>query len=247
MAKKFKDYYDRDWAELLAYKIKQTRDQFDSLGFVSRVVGVVKDKEFLDRQDAIVEVFEEVLGKNYQKNVQLFTTILGPKLQKPEGMFTKGFWLWPIGRYIEKHGLENVDVSIDFIYELTQRFTGEFAIRPILEEFPQKTLRMLLNWSKDNSEHVRRLASEGMRMRLPWASRSQIFVDYFDDSIKILDNLKSDEFRFVQKSVANNLNDLSKTHPELVVETTSRWLREDQSKETQWIVKHALRSINKKK
>ncbi|NJS41813.1 hypothetical protein HC766_05835 [Candidatus Gracilibacteria bacterium] len=97
MAKKFKDYYDRDWAELLAYKIKQARDQFDSLGFVSRVVGVVKDKEFLDRQDAIVEVFEEVLGKNYQKTFSFLQLYLAPNCRNLRVCLQKGFGYGQLG------------------------------------------------------------------------------------------------------------------------------------------------------
>ncbi len=247
MAKKFKDYYDREWAELLSSKIIKVNPKFDSKGFISEVEKAVDGKEFLARQDVIVDVFVNVLGTDYQKNIKLFTEILGDKLEKPEGMFTEGYWLWPIGRYVERFGAEYEELSMKFIYELTQRFTGEFAIRPILEKSPKKTLSTLLKWSKDSSVHVRRLSSEGIRMRLPWAPKSAVFLDYFDDAIKILDNLKSDEYKFVQKSVGNTMNDLSKSHPDMVIKTTDRWLNESDSKETAWIVKHSLRSINKKK
>jgi len=247
MAKKIKDYYNEEWAVLFSKKIREVESDFDQKAFVDEVTAAVKGKEFSDRIDAIVVVLVKFLDDDYLANLELFRQILGPKLDKAEGMFSVGYWLWPVGRYVEKFGAEYEDESLEFIYELTQRFTGEFAIRPLLETNPKKVLKTMLKWSKDDSVHVRRLSSEGMRMRLPWAPKSEVFADYFDDAIKVLDNLKSDEYKFVQKSVGNTLNDLSKTNPEQVIETTDRWLKESKAKETEWIVKHALRTINKKK
>jgi len=132
MAKKFKDYYDLDCATLVAGKLRSVYPKFNSSGFIAKLNDELAEKEFLQRQDAFVDAFEEYLPEDYQKVIAVFEQILGPELETTAGMFTTGWWLWPVGRYVERHGIKNFQASIDFIYELTKRFTGEFAIRPVL-------------------------------------------------------------------------------------------------------------------
>jgi hypothetical protein len=117
--------------------------------------------------DIFVTAFESFLSNNYENNIKLFENILGPELQTETGMFTEGWWLWPIGRYVEKHGIENVIISLAFIEELTKRFTGEYAIRPLLAIKTKETMKTILKWSKDQNVHIRRLASESVRIALP--------------------------------------------------------------------------------
>lgn len=134
---------------------------------------------------------------------------------------------------------------MEFIYELTKRFTGEFAVRPLIDKYPKEALKIILKWSKDKNVHVRRLASEGVRIRLPWAKKSLVALQEFRTYKKILTNLKSDPEKFVQKSVGNNLNDLMKEDPAKAMEIISGWRKNDPSKETLWIIKHGLRSQRK--
>jgi 3-methyladenine DNA glycosylase AlkC len=215
MAKKFKDYYDKETAELIAKKLQMILPDFDIQAFVLFVDTEVVNKEFLARQDVFVAAFEKYLGDNYAQNIGYLNKILGKELNTENGMFINGYWLWPIGRYVEKHGTENFDVSMQFIYELTKRFTGEFAIRPLIQAFPKRAVEIIFDWSTDNNVHVRRLASESMRISLPWAKKSLVCIEEFVIYKKILSNLKSDTSKFVQKSVGNNLNDLYKLYPEM--------------------------------
>jgi len=247
MAKKFKDYYGDETARLIATKISNVFIEFDSKSFLSYVNKNILDKEFLQRQDVFSDAFEKFLGDNYQKNVSIFTKILGPELATETGMFTHGYWLWPIGRYIERNGTKDFTVSSDFIHKLTKRFTGEFAIRPLLIQFPKKTMKTMLAWSKDENVHVRRLASEGVRISLPWSKKSTVCLDEFTTYSEILSNLKTDSSRFVQKSVGNNLNDLYKNYPEKALEIINDWQKENPSRETLWIIKHGMRSHTTKK
>ncbi len=101
----------------------------------------------------------------------------------------------------------------------------------------------MLKWSTDESVHVRRLSSEGMRINLPWARKSTVCIDEFATYKRILSNLKSDPSKFVQKSVGNNLNDLYKNYPEKANEIINAWRRKNISKTTEWIIKHGLRSL----
>ncbi len=153
-----------------------------------------------------------------------------------------------MGRYVEKHALEDVEGSLAFIYQLTKRFTGEFAIRPLLAADPKKIMAVLWEWPKDESVHVRRLASECLRIRLPWASRLYVALEEFESYQAILTNLNRDPSKFVQKSVGNNLNDLMKEKPELARKIISSWLSDnpDPDKTTLWIINHGLRSARKK-
>ena len=130
-------------------------------------------------------------------------------------------------------------------YELTQRFSAEFSIRPYLEKHREATLTRLEEWTHDESPHVRRLVSEGTRPRLPWASRLRDFQKDPRPVLKLLELLKDDPDLYVRRSVANNLNDIGKDHPSLLVETARRWLV-DATEERRWLVNHALRSAVKR-
>ena len=130
-------------------------------------------------------------------------------------------------------------------YELTKRFSAESSIRPFLVKYPEDTYARLREWASDGNVHVRRLVSEGIRPRLPWAPRLRAFQEDPHPVIALLELLKDDPERYVQRSVANNLNDIGKDHADLAVETCRRWLI-GASPAREWIVRHALRSLVKK-
>ena len=244
---KVKDYYNKDCAKLLSNKIRILLPEFNEKDFIKYIDKNVSDKEFLERMDVFVTAFEQYLGDNYENNIKLFQNILGPELQTETGMFTEGWWLWPIGRYVEKHGVKNCKISLAFIKELTKRFTGEYAIRPLLANKTKETMKMMLKWSGDENVHVRRLASEGVRIALPWSKKLYEAVEDFDNYKMLLTNLKNDKSKFVQKSVGNNLNDLYKEFPEKANEIIKEWNKGNPTKETIWIINHGLRNSKKKK
>ena len=246
MAKKFKDYYDSECAALLAEKISQVSDHFPANDFISYIGQKIQGKEFSERQEIFANAFEKFIDGNFEDKIHIFFKILGPELEKSEGMFTKGWWLWPVGKYIELYGLRNPELSLDFIYELTKRFTGEFAIRPLISANPRKTLQNIEKWSTDTNVHVRRLSSECLRIRLPWSKKSDSAINEFAIFKQILTNLKDDKEKFVQKSVGNNLNDLMKENSELANQIISEWEKNSPGKETLWIIKHGKRSLTKK-
>ncbi|TVQ27960.1 MAG: DNA alkylation repair protein [Spirochaetaceae bacterium] len=209
--------------------------------------GSAEGPTFSARQDIFASALEEHLPRHYPDAVSLLERILGPPLPGPEGMFTYGWWLWPVGRYIERNALADREVSLGFIYKLTQRFTGEFAVRPLLRDAPEDTLSVLDTWAQDPDVHVRRLASEGMRINLPWAQKLTVALDYFDSYRTVLDRLKSAPEKFVQKSVGNNLNDLMKNDAEKAWAIIEAWRAESPSVETEWIIRHGTRSLRKRK
>lgn len=242
MGTPFKDHYDTTCAMMLAEKLEHVRPTFDKTLFVHSVHTQIEHAGFFERQDVFADALEATLGDNYTKNLRTLGRILGPKLQTSTGMFTHGWWLWPVSRYVERHAVKDREASFAFIYELTQRFTGEFAIRPLLEAHPEETFRVMLEWSKDTSVHVRRLASEGIRTRLPWARKSRVALEHFDAYRTILTSLHADTERFVQKSVGNNLNDLMKEEPEKALTIIQAWCTDPVAPETKWIIRHGLRN-----
>jgi 3-methyladenine DNA glycosylase AlkC len=130
-------------------------------------------------------------------------------------------------------------------HELTQRFSAEFSIRAFLDRYPERTMAVLTAWTADPDAHVRRLASEGTRLRLPWGRRVAWLDAHPDLIVALLERLKDDPSSMVRRSVANNLNDIGKAHPELLVRTGEAWLA-GAGPERRQLVEHALRSAVKR-
>lgn len=148
--------------------------------------------------------------------------------------------------FIEAYGQDenNLDLSIRALKRNTENWSSELAVRPFIVKYEERMLEEMYAWSKDKNEHIRRLASEGCRPQLPWG---QVLVKYKKDPtpiLPILEQLKADSSPYVRKSVANNLNDISKTHPDLVIKIAKDWYGKEAG--TDWIVKHGCRTLLKK-
>ncbi|MDR2521049.1 MAG: DNA alkylation repair protein [Spirochaetaceae bacterium] len=242
---KFKDHYDEACARLLAEKFAAVYAPVERRRFVGLIAGRVADKELFERLDVFARALEACLPDDCAETIALFEQILGPPLKGERGMYTEGWWLWPLSRYVERHGSACVARSLQFIRQLTMRFSGEFAIRPILAHDPRAGVSAMVRWSRDPNVHVRRLASEGMRIRLPWAKKQYTALENFADYKTILGNLKADDSRFVQKSVGNNLNDLFKEAPEKAAEIIREWQAEPLPPATLWILRHGTRTVRR--
>ena len=242
--KKLKYWFDKDLAELLANKITIHKSDFNSETFIRDIENGVTDLELKDRVALISDELHKNLGANYQKNIAILTKILGPENEKETGMFTNYYWVMPIAKYIEKNGIDHFEISMTAIQEITKRNTGEYTIRPFIEKYQSETLQVLLEWSQNTNKHVRRLSSEGIRPRLPWAFKLQAFIEDPTPILPILENLKDDTSKYVQKSVANCINDILKDNLEIGKNLIEQWIK-NPSKERKWIIKHALRNLLK--
>jgi len=120
--------------------------------------------------------------------------------------------------------MEHPEPSLDFIYELTQRMTGEFAIRPLLERYPHLVWPRLVRWCTDRSFHVRRLVSEALRPDHPWQGKLRPLMEDPTPIIRILSLLKDDPSGYVRLSVAATLSDLAGSHPQLLLDTLGQWM-----------------------
>ena len=237
MATKVKDYYDVPYLEELAAKISAVTSEFTEKIFFELSKRTIESLEFNQRQELIAKALYEAFTVDYKQVLIIFTKLLGKELRGNSGAFTEGWWLWPFGKYVEMYGDEYFEESIDFSKELTKRFTSEYCMRPLIKKYPEKSLEILRGWSKDEHE------SECLRIRLPWAKKLFTALEYFDEYFEILSNLKDDKDKYIQKSVANNLNDLYKEDADKFYFIIDAWKKESPSKECEWIIKHGSRNV----
>lgn len=240
-----KEYFGVNLAKHLAVKLVDVYPTFDTNSFIRSVDKEYRNKELKDRVKLISDSLYLYLPNDYIQVSKIFKSIMGPENPNETGMFTEYYWLMPIAKYVEDRGLDNFDTSMELIYEITKRNTGEYAIRPYINAYPELTVRRMQKWSKDKNFHVRRLSSEGLRPKLPWATKLNLFIDDPTPVFKILTTLKADPIRFVQKSVANHLTDYLKLNKQATLSLIQEWRScTKESAHTQWIIKHATKKIS---
>jgi 3-methyladenine DNA glycosylase AlkC len=245
--KQLKLWFDKELAKMLANKIQPIHPDFNKRQFVQKVKKGVTPLELKDRVELLCDFLQQYISKDFESSWNILEQILGEENEKETGMFTEGYWNMPIAKFVEKYGLEDFTISMKAIEEITKRNTGEYTIRPFIKKYPNWTMKKMLQWSKNKNKHVRRLASEGCRPKLPWATKLQIFIDDPSPILPILENLKDDPSKYVQKSVANNLNDILKDNFSIGIEVLKRWANQNPSSQRKWIIKHALRNQLKQK
>jgi len=243
--KKLKLWFDAELASLLADKIVLVYPSFQKDLFVAAVADGTPELELKDRVELMADLLQEHLSGDFEQDLILLNGILGPENEKETGMFSEYYWIMPIAKYVEKYGLDHFAPSMNMIEEITKRNTGEYTIRPFIEKYQETTIAVMLAWAKSPNKHVRRLASEGGRPRLPWAKKLDAFIDDPTPLLPILDQLKDDPSKYVQKSVANCLNDILKDNYHIAREVISSWLTQPIGKQRSWIIRHALRNLKK--
>ncbi|MFD3453844.1 DNA alkylation repair protein [Streptomyces sp. NPDC058691] len=168
-------------------------------------------------------------------------------LKDPE--FT-GWMIWPVTEAVVSRALEATESdafesSLELLADLTPRLTAEFAIRRVLVADLERALKIVERWVHHPDEHVRRLATEGTRPRLPWAIRVPGILARPRATLPILDALYRDPSEYVRRSVANHVNDISHADPDLAVDVVTRWAAAPDD-HTPRLIRHALRTAVKK-
>ena len=240
-----KDYIDGRLVAQLAERITVVHPQFASAAFVAAASGELQNRELKARFDWIADQLRERLPADYPTALTILAGILDNQDSRFTPLDMPDFRLMPIPTFVERHGLDHPDVSLDAIHIITRHATCEGAIRPFIRHHPTTTLARLRQWAHDEDEHVRRLVSEGTRPRLPWWSPLRDFIADPAPVLTLLECLKDDPSLYVRRSVANNFNDISKDHPQLVLERMTAW-SEGASKERKWLINHALRTLVKR-
>jgi 3-methyladenine DNA glycosylase AlkC len=244
MADKLKHYFDEKLIRAIAKDLQRARPAFDVRAFVAECVSGLGRLELVARAAHIAEVMHRHLPEPYPRALAVLMKSLGPELEHADSFGMAPFRYLPYTQFVARYGLDHLEPSLRAQYELTKRFSAEGSIRAFLIKHPDATYARLLEWSKDPNVHVRRLVSEGTRPRLPWAQRLPAFQRDPRPVLRLLELLKDDPERYVQRSVANNLNDISKDHPDVAVAVCRRWSKGAPPGRL-WIVSHALRSLIK--
>jgi len=237
MAELLKDVYTEAYVKELAGRLQEAHSGFDSSAFIQKVKGGDwPSMELKARMKRITEGIHEHVPLPYSNILDILIDI-APYCGSLAGLF--------LPDYVSRYGLdEDWNTSMEALARLTPFASAEFAVRPFILRDEERMMDQMLHWSNHESEHLRRLASEGCRPRLPWGQALKNFQANPAPILPILENLKDDPSEYVRRSVANNLNDISKDHPALVLEIAQRWLRQKLSRKR--LVKHGLRTLLKK-
>ncbi len=245
MPESLKTFFDRSVVERIASMLRTSHPAFPEQRFLAEATDGLEAHELMGRARHIMKAMHRALPADFERAAAILVRSLGPEVEGAELQGMGVFIYLPYSMYVAEHGLGHFEASMSAQYELTKRFTAEFSIRPFLERYPRETLERLHQWAGDPNVHVRRLVSEGTRPRLPWAPRLRAFQEDPRPVLALLERLKDDSKLYVRRSVANNLNDIGKDHPEILVDTCARW-KEGASPERLWIIRHALRSAVKR-
>ncbi len=245
MAQTLKSRFGPSVVADIAAMLSSSCSAFDAEVFSADALSGFEALELMARADHLADAMNRHLPADFTVAGEVVLKSLGPILTGTSEHGMAPFLYLPHVLFVAKFGLEHFDLSMRLQHALTQRFTAEFSIRAFIEQDQARTLRQLAHWARDPSEHVRRLVSEGTRPRLPWASRLRAFQRDPGPVLELLELLKDDPSLYVRRSVANNLNDIGKDHPDRLIETSGKWLV-DASAQRRWIVEHALRSAIKR-
>jgi 3-methyladenine DNA glycosylase AlkC len=243
VAEALKKQFGEAVVDRLAHEIHGSYAQFRVKQFVHDALEGFEQLELLDRARHLARVLQRHLPAEYPAALDVLLATL-PAAKSPLSGMASFFYL-PHTEFVRQFGLAHFDESMRAAHALTQHFTAEWALRPFLEQHAQRTIAVLDGWTTDTSEHVRRLVSESTRPRLPWAPYLRNFQQDPSPVLALLEKLRDDESLYVRRSVANNLNDIGKDNPRLLLETATRWLK-NASEERRWIVTHALRTAVKR-
>jgi len=242
MPETLKSLYDEPFMDRLANSLIAINIEIDKENFISSIF--FSDWQYLelkDRMKHISFVVNQHLFSSYYKKVNQLIQLTDELSNSKSN--SDGFLCGFIPQIIESNGLNYFDESAKAFEKITPFTTCEFAVRPFIEKYKEKMFGVIQNWSNSPNHHVRRLASEGCRPLLPWGNVLQGLKKDPTPIFPILENLKNDSSEYVRRSVANNLNDISKSQPNLVINLLTKWKNEPE--ETQSLLKHACRTLLK--
>ena len=231
-----KNWFNAAFYRRTAAQLAALHPRFDTDLFLAHALDDLASRELMARVNRTADAFNLALALPLAEQLVV--------LRAHAAQIGHGFaGIWPCS-HVARHGLAQPDLALPALRDLTRHGSAEFAIRPFLVRDLTGTLAILHDWAASDDEHVRRLASEGSRPRLPWGERLQALVLDPSPTLPLLAALRADPSLYVRKSVANHLNDIAKDHPEVVLDLVSAWDRADAR--TAWIVKHALRTLIKR-
>ncbi|MGL1892409.1 MAG: hypothetical protein OCD02_12345 [Spirochaetaceae bacterium] len=215
----------------LADKIYINYPELDQDSFCNKIIPNLDPLGLFERLDLVTKELHNFLPSDFKTTLNIITKSV-----------TDGFLVCSLSNYISTYGIEYFDISMNALKEMTKVFSSEFAIRHFIIRYPDESIKLFKSWALDENEHVRRLVSEGLRPRLPWGIRLHQYVENPEPIIEFLNILRDDKELYVRRSVANNINDIAKDHPKVVIDTLKKW---DKTEHSDWVIRHSLRTLVK--
>lgn len=254
MAEPFKNVFNPDAIAKMGDTFTSVNDAFDNTRFLRIATTNLDDLSLKQRSEQIVQALVETLPKNFASAADWIAQALSEDVADHTNWTvdntenTKsgihGWLVMPLTEFVGQYGLRHFALSMELFHAMTQRFSAEFGIRHFLLVMPQPTLSVLMDWTQDESVHVRRLVSEGTRPTLPWGLQLPDFLADPTLTQPLLERLKDDPEEYVRRSVANHLNDMSKKHPDWLADLAEDWSK-DASMQRIKLLRHACRSLFK--
>jgi 3-methyladenine DNA glycosylase AlkC len=233
-----KDFIDRESVEAIAAAVAAEAGNLDTTQIVDAVFDDLWEERALKRRIRHIAVSIRAFRPAEYADALAIMRRAGEKVEAG--------WMsvWAFNDYVEEYGVGDPDLSLPALEQFTKLASAEFAVRPFINRYPQRMATQMLAWARNADPRVRRLASEGYRPRLPWGMGIPDLKKDPGPILPVLAVLRADPSEDVRRSVANNLNDISKDHPQVAVELLAGW--SDDSPEMQALIKHALRTLVKK-
>jgi len=232
----FKHWFSPERYRRIADTLGGLSRGFDRRRFLDLTLAGLDDRSLMERLRQSAIGYEAALPGSYREKLEVLRAF-APTIDH-------SFVAISLGDFVAREGLQDPERSLEALRFFTRFGSSEFAVRPFLQSDLSGTLATMERWALDPDEHVRRLASEGSRPRLPWGLRLKELVRDPRPTGPILEMLRDDPALYVRKSVANHLNDIAKDHPDAVIDRVSGWDRSRPG--TAWIVRHAVRTLVKK-
>jgi 3-methyladenine DNA glycosylase AlkC len=251
MAEAFKNLINAGTVREASRHLRRAWPGFDAARFEALALPGLDELEFKARAMHLSTALEATLPQDFEHAAGVIEAALAPPGAGddltalrcgPQGL--AGWVVWPLGEFVVRRGIDVPQRALRTLHALTQRHTAEWALRPFIERHPELSFATLADWCGDTSAHVRRLASEGSRPRLPWGLQLKGLIRDPSPTLPLLRRLQDDPSAYVRRSVANHLNDIAKDHPQVIVQ----WLAEhlpDAPPLRRALLKHACRTLIK--
>ena len=249
MAEPFKNLINAQAVSAAGRHLQRSWPAFDRHRFEALALDGLELLELKARAQHICAALEATLPADFDAAATTIETSLAPagdenapSSQQSGEQGLAGWVVWPLTEFVARRGMATPERALQALHALTQRFTAEWAVRPFIEQHPTLAFATLARWTRDDSPHVRRLASEGSRPRLPWGLQLKGLIVDPAPTLPLLRALQDDPSDYVRRSVANHLNDIAKDHPALV----AQWVEEqlpNASVQRKALLKHACRTL----
>lgn len=236
MSKQLKNiYFTSESINNIADLIQKNYSGFNKKEFIKLINSQgFKNMELKEKMHHLTKCLYSTLPSSYTAALDILIKIASE---------VKGFESMSLPDFVEQYGLDDWDISLPAMAHFTKYSSSEFAIRPFLDMDPKRGMKFMMELAENENPNIRRFSSEGCRPRLPWAMALPKFKKDPSLIIPVLDKLKNDESEFTRRSVANNLNDISKDNPNIALEICEKWKGE--SENADWVIKHACRGMLK--